>query len=144
MFSSSGTIPLTTSFFSRGKAPVLVLHLDCSEDAVTLHDCNVQAFSISTSHYRYLNYIIFPAYNSDVHGLICQGNVTSEPECVPGDARLAGGLKSNEGRVEVCIDGFWGTVCEEGWDDEDAIVICKQLGLLSTGNSTYTRTPVSV
>ena len=73
-------------------------------------------------------------YNSAVGGLICQGNVTSETECAPGDARLAGGLKANEGRVEVCIDGFWGTVCEEGWDDKDAIVICKQLGLSPTGN----------
>ena len=73
-------------------------------------------------------------YNPAVDGIICQGNITSETECVPGDARLAGGLEANEGRVEVCIDGFWGTVCEEGWDDEDAIVICKQLGLSPTGN----------
>ena len=44
--------------------------------------------------------------------------------------------------MEVCLDGFWATVCEEGWDDEDALIVCRQLGLPPAGscvsiNSTY-------
>ena len=29
---------------------------------------------------------------------------------------MAGGESSNEGRVEICIDGVWGTVCDGGWE----------------------------
>ena len=45
--------------------------------------------------------------------------------------RLAGSLSSMQGRVEVLHDGAWGTVCDDGWNDNDARVICRQLGLSS-------------
>lgn len=49
--------------------------------------------------------------------------------CYDGEVRLRGGFDENQGRVEICFGGMWGTVCDNGWDESDANVVCTQLGL---------------
>ena len=48
-------------------------------------------------------------------------------------ARLYDGHNSRSGRVEIYINGQWGTVCDDDWTTGSSTVVCRQLGLGSTG-----------
>ena len=52
--------------------------------------------------------------------------------CKDGEIRLVGGSAYNEGRVEVCVDGRWGTVCNNS-QEGIAGAVCSQLGFPAEG-----------
>ena len=53
-------------------------------------------------------------------------------DCTEGSVQLVDGIEQG-GRVEVCVNGVWGSVCGEGWDTTDAYVVCKQTGFPDLG-----------
>lgn len=53
---------------------------------------------------------------------------TSFSNCTTGEIRLVGSNDGNEGRLEVCINSAWGTVCSDRFDSIDAAVVCEAMG----------------
>ena len=95
----------------------------CTGDESSLEQCS--SSTLSPSSYSY--------YSSPVVSVICQGNTTSQSECSSGDLHLVGGERESEGRVEICVEGFWGTVCDSGWSQREALVVCRQSGFGEKG-----------
>ena len=53
--------------------------------------------------------------------------------CATGAIRVRGGANNMTGRVEICNNATWGTVCDDAWGTADAMVACRQLGFSPAG-----------
>ena len=112
----SGAQPANLNYFTTNTSlsiPVVAGDFNCTGDEGSLLDCG---FSSTPS-----------CGIDDVVGVVC------ESACSDGDLRLANGSSSYDGRVEVCVEGVWGTVCDDLWSTRDAEVICRQLGFSTIG-----------
>jgi deleted-in-malignant-brain-tumors protein 1 len=58
-----------------------------------------------------------------------------ESDCSYGDVRLESGDASivRDGRVEVCVNRVWGTVCDLQFSEDDAQVVCSQMNFERDG-----------
>ena len=66
--------------------------------------------------------------------ILTDTNYTVDTSCNDGDVRLVGGANDLEGRVEICYNKMWGSVCQNSWQNNDVHIVCKQLGHHSEGN----------
>ncbi len=120
-------MPLSDAHFGRGNAPVIATGVSCSGSENNLTDCSFFTIPDIQNYFQYY-YSNFLFYYFDVaSGVVCQGNSSVGPECVPGEVRLVNGSREEEGRVELCYDGVWRTICDHDWSQEEGVVVFYQL-----------------
>ena len=71
---------------------------------------------------------------------VCTKLSNADPNfmCNETDIRLGGGGGGGGGvrgphRVEICLENHWETLCDNGWDEADTQVVCRQLGFSTIG-----------
>ena len=111
----TASIARTNAYFGAGTGPINMDNVQCTGNEAFLVNCTY----LSTHNCNHF----------EDAGVTCG----VQPECNNTDIRLVGGSNDNEGRVEVCSNGAWGTVCDDFWGAPDAQVACRQLGLPFSG-----------
>ena len=66
----------------------------------------------------------------------CRSFLTACTSAEQGNIRLANGSTPYEGRVELCYNNLWGTVCDDKWGNVDAGIAYRQLGFSPWGTNT--------
>ena len=68
-------------------------------------------------------------------GVVCQDSSTERGNCSDGDIRLVNGSTVLEGRVEICLNKAWGTVCDRTFSQDEAYVVCSQTSYRFNGEN---------
>ena len=102
---------------------IMSVHVQCRY--IHVHVCNL----LITNWFLILLFsVIKVTLNIQYLLIILFSCVVDNSVCETGDIRLARGLTFTDGRLEVCSNGVWGTVCYAFWDSFDSAVVCSTLG----------------
>ena len=74
------------------------------------------------------NYDYFKrSFNNILKFLFLDINVPHS-DCTDYDVTLVGGKTGNEGKILMCLNGVWGTLCDSSFSATDAGVVCNNAG----------------
>nr|XP_028584871.1 neurotrypsin-like [Podarcis muralis] len=110
--------------FASGQGFILLDDVACTGSELSLFDC---------PHSNWGQHDCSHEEDVGVHCSPDSNRITEEATGIP--VRLVDGNGTKEGRVEVFLNGQWGSVCDHGWTDRDAAVVCKQLGYSGTAKA---------
>ncbi|GLC72806.1 hypothetical protein PLESTF_001295100 [Pleodorina starrii] len=94
--------------------------LTCADGAQGLSGCSWEEEAASSCNRESDVALVCLRTKRPKQRFVCAGN--------SGAVRLVAGRSPAEGLVQLCKGGLWGTVCDDGWDDTDAAVVCRQVG----------------
>ncbi|NWY57410.1 NETR protein, partial [Chionis minor] len=119
---------LSWAHYGQGSGPILLDEVECSGNELSLDQCKKSDWGQQNcDHIEDAGVSCDPFTGTDLQLYATQMWSVVLPY-FKGTVRLAGGRSPTEGRVEVYYNGDWGTVCDDGWTDLGAQVVCRQLG----------------
>jgi len=133
--SPTETQALNGSNFGVWYGPVFLENVMCNGTETFGFQCNSSGPGVITNPECYN-----PNRTAGARCIARSSTPTPTPSCYDGQLRFGNSSSGStptgaiyyEGRVEVCINGTFGTICDVGWDQLDAQVACREFGYNAT------------